>query len=229
MFLIISFLFVFCANFLQADNIAVRIITSPEVENQSEGYQSNNLPQQRGIWIDSNHSIYSPHITKRSIRKITQSGNIFSVTTSSNIRKERFPTHVVGDSSKNVLYINDGQQIWKHHLHLNNTDHFAGSLTSGFAGDGGPAIYCRLNRPSGMWFASSGELFIVDTNNHRIRTISIDNRITTIVGSISSNAGGYSGDGGFATLGELDSPTSVYVDSEEIFTLRITEIMSFER
>ena len=40
--------------------------------------------------------------------------------------------------------------------------------SAGFAGDGGPAVLARLNRPHTVVVSPSGELYISDTNNHRI-------------------------------------------------------------
>jgi uncharacterized protein (TIGR03437 family) len=49
---------------------------------------------------------------------------------------------------------------------------FAGSGGAGFAGDGGPALQALFNGPRGMTVDSSGNLYIADSNNRRIRKIS---------------------------------------------------------
>ena len=83
----------------------------------------------------------------------------------------------------------------------------AGNGTAGF-GDG-PALNAELNSPSGIAFDSSGNLYIADTNNHRIRKLS-NGTITTVAGN--GNAG-FAGDGGAATSAELHSPYGVALDS----------------
>lgn len=44
-------------------------------------------------------------------------------------------------------------------------------LTAGFAGDGGQSTLAELNFPSGLFGASSGNLFVADTDNGRIREL----------------------------------------------------------
>jgi sugar lactone lactonase YvrE len=41
----------------------------------------------------------------------------------------------------------------------------------GFAGDGGPAANALLNNPHGIGFGRAGEIFIGDSDNHRVRVI----------------------------------------------------------
>ncbi len=49
----------------------------------------------------------------------------------------------------------------------------AGTGTTGFSGDGGPATSARLAMPQGIGFDASGDLFIADTFNHRIRRVKL--------------------------------------------------------
>src|SRR5438874_221493 len=92
----------------------------------------------------------------------------------------------------------------------------AGNGSPGYSGDGGPAINAQLDNPSGMAVDSTGNLFIADTRNQRIRKVSSDGIITTVAGNASCSsgycAGGYSGDGGLASNAQLNYPTGVAVD-----------------
>jgi hypothetical protein len=57
----------------------------------------------------------------------------------------------------------------------------AGSGAFGFAGDGGPAINAQLNGPGSMAVDSAGNLLFVDSANGRIREVSPDGAISTVV------------------------------------------------
>lgn len=86
----------------------------------------------------------------------------------------------------------------------------AGSGTSGFSGDGGPAREAELNEPRDIAVDRYGTIYIADTKNHRIREINpATGVIQTVVGSGSK---GYSGDGGSALNANLNSPKGVCLD-----------------
>ena len=76
-------------------------------------------------------------------------------------------------------------------------------------GDGGPAISALLERPSGIAVDSSGNLYIADTSDYRVRKVSAGT-ITTVAGN---GTNGFSGDGGPATRASLAQPLGVAVDS----------------
>ena len=86
----------------------------------------------------------------------------------------------------------------------------AGKSSSGYFGDGGAATNARLSYPYGIAVDASGNLFIADYNNNRIRKVDSNGMITTVAGNGSS---GYSGDGGAATNASLYYPSGVAVDA----------------
>jgi hypothetical protein len=83
----------------------------------------------------------------------------------------------------------------------------AGDGTRGYGGDGGPATSAQLAGPGDIAVGPSGDLYIADGGNARIRKVGTDGIITTIAGT---GAPGFSGDGGPATSAQL-SPRSLAV------------------
>ena len=80
-----------------------------------------------------------------------------------------------------------------------------------FSGDGAVALNARLNRPADVVVDSLGNLYIADTQNHRIRKVDNKGIITTIAGTGTAN---YSGDGGPATLATLNTPSGLTIDGK---------------
>ncbi len=94
----------------------------------------------------------------------------------------------------------------------------AGYLGSpNYGGDGGPATSAFLYYPSGVTVDSFGNLFIADTYNSLIREVNAATGVITTVAGNTADAGlgegFYGGDGGPATLGLLNLPYGVAVDS----------------
>jgi len=86
----------------------------------------------------------------------------------------------------------------------------AGNGTAGYSGDGGAATIAELSNPYSVAVDASGNLFIADESNQRIREVGTNGFITTVAGN---GTPGYSGDGGAATNAELRSPWGVAVDA----------------
>ena len=59
----------------------------------------------------------------------------------------------------------------------------AGDGFAGFRGDGGPASQARLNTPYGIAADSSGNLYVADLGNNRVRKIGSDGTISTVNGT----------------------------------------------
>ena len=76
----------------------------------------------------------------------------------------------------------------------------AGNGTYGYSGDGGPAIEAQLRNPRSVAVDASGNLYIADRFNYRIRKVDTSGNITTVAGS---GIPGYSGDGGPATVAQI--------------------------
>jgi sugar lactone lactonase YvrE len=85
----------------------------------------------------------------------------------------------------------------------------AGNGTLGFSGDSGPPTTAELFNPTGVAVDGSGNIFIADTGNSRVREVS-GGVINTVAGT---GVAAFSGDGGPAISARLASPQRVFVDS----------------
>ena len=86
----------------------------------------------------------------------------------------------------------------------------AGNGAYGYSGDGGAATSAEFRNPYGVAVDASGNLYIADRNNYRVRMISTSGVITTAAGNGNCC---YGGDGGPATRAQLYLPTGVAVDA----------------
>lgn len=100
---------------------------------------------------------------------------------------------------------------------VRRVDHRTGMITTvagtgeeGFSGDGGPATQASLNRPYGITIDAKGNLYIADSNNHRIRRVDGGTGIITAVAGTGEK--GFSGDKGPATQAALNGPHVVELD-----------------
>ena len=118
----------------------------------------------------------------------------------------RTPACVAFDASGN-MYIADANN---NRIRMVNTagiiSTFSGIGTAGYTGDGGQATAAELHYPDGVAVDASGNVYIADASNNRIRTVSTAGIISTFAGN---GTAGYTGDGGQATAATLNSPAGL--------------------
>jgi hypothetical protein len=85
----------------------------------------------------------------------------------------------------------------------------AGTGVAGSKGDGGPATSARLDTPTDVVVDGTGNVFIADFGNHKVRKVSPSGTISTVAGT---GVAGSSGDGGQATAAKLTSPAGLDLD-----------------
>jgi RHS repeat-associated protein len=138
-----------------------------------------------------------------------------------------FPQDVAIDAQGN-LYIADSNNLRIRKVDTNGIiTTVAGGRYSGPLGDGGPATNAYLYKPSAVAADTQGNIYIVVTEQSRIRKVDTKGIITTVAGN---GTQGFSGDGGPATQARLDTPLKVAVDSQgnlyiaERYTHRIRKV-----
>jgi uncharacterized protein (TIGR03437 family) len=124
------------------------------------------------------------------------------------------PSGVAVDGAGNVYFADTGNQRIRK-ISNGTISTVAGNGTAGFSGDNGPATSAELNLqqssllPAGVAVDASGNLFIADSGNQRVRKVS-NGVITTVAGT---GTPGYGGDGGPAASAQLNNPSGIAIDT----------------
>ncbi|MDH4227569.1 MAG: hypothetical protein OEV59_07460 [Deltaproteobacteria bacterium] len=91
-----------------------------------------------------------------------------------------------------------------------NVSTFAGNGVTAYSGDGGSSASAQIANPEGLAVDSSGNVFIADTANNRVRKV---DAVTGVISTVAGNGtSGYSGDGGQAVNAQIFYPYDVVVD-----------------
>jgi hypothetical protein len=126
------------------------------------------------------------------------------------------PKTVVTDEEGRIYFIDQrNERVRMIDIDEDRTlDTIAGTGTRGYEGDGGDALEAQFSwdnsitpQPEGGLALRGSELYVSDTQNHRIRRIDLDSGvIDTVAGT---GEPGYSGDGGPAAEAEFNQPYDI--------------------
>jgi hypothetical protein len=125
------------------------------------------------------------------------------------------PTGVAADANGNVYISDTGHNTIRIASANGYIYNFAGGAVCSAAidtyGDGCPATQAAFSSPAGLAVDTAGNLFIADSGNNLVRKIAyVSGGITAAAGNGQS---GFGGDGGLATLAQLNGPLGVAVDA----------------
>lgn len=178
------------------------------------------LNQPMAVAVDSAGIVYIADTANQRIREIKANGDIATIGGngeegsdgdggSATSAQFNYPIGIALDSSGNV-YVADAYNYRVRKMTVSGSiSTVAGSGVSGFGGDGGKATSAQISFPTGLAVDSSGNLFIADYVNRRVREVKADGNITTIAGI---GTQGFSGDGGLATSAQFYLPAAVALD-----------------
>ena len=195
------------------------------------------LNQPHGVAVDSKGNVYIADSLNNRIRKIDTSGTITTLVGSDNKKGRpegpvetsvlKFPKSMFM-TADDVLYIcnSEGNTILRIDLKATpmSVKRVAGNLyAKRYGGDGGFARDAALNTPQGVWVRPDGTVYFSDSENHLVRKVTPDGKISTIAGDTeaarrAAETGQYpipsdsSGDGGPATAAHLNGPRGIAVD-----------------
>ena len=178
------------------------------------------LSEVEGLAIDRHGNIYIADTDNYRIRRVDPSGVIETIAGTGEWGTEgdggparnasMTPVYGIAADLDGNIYIAD---TWDDRIRKIDTagtiSTIAGTGEEGASGDGGPATSARLDKPRGVTVDTTGNVYIADSDNHRIRRVDRDGTITSIAGT---GEHGYSGDGGLATEAALSEPYAVMVD-----------------
>jgi uncharacterized protein (TIGR03437 family) len=171
-----------------------------------------------GVAVDASGNIYIADTANQRIRRVT-GGNISTIAGTSTagfsgdgaaaaLATFSSPQGVAVDASGNIYVADVNNNRVRRFVPGGNIATFAGTATS--IGDGGPSTQAILDQPASVAVDSSGNLYIADTGENRIRKVTPSGTITTIVGNGQAGRGG---DNGPAASATLSSPSGVAVDA----------------
>lgn len=178
-----------------------------------------------GIAVDSSGNVYVGDTGNLRLRKIDTSGNISTAAGTGSATyggdgglatNAQFtnPQQIVFDGAGNIYVSDSGTHRVRKIDTSGVVTTIAGTGAAGYSGDSGPATSAQLNTPLGIALDSSGNLYIADGNNNRIRKVDTGGTITTVAGD---GTGTYGGDNGPATSAQIFGPFGVAVYGTDLY------------
>jgi uncharacterized protein (TIGR03437 family) len=171
------------------------------------------------------------------IRKVGPDGRISTIAGNGNtgfsgdggpaLSASMTPLGLAMDANGNLFFSNFGSHRIRKIDRAGIVSTVAGTGKHGFSGDDGPALKASFAYPWGLAIGPSGDLFVADNENDRLRRITSDGRVVTVAGN-----GGFkfSGDGGPAAFASLNGPSGLAMDRQgnlfaaEVLNSRVRKI-----
>jgi sugar lactone lactonase YvrE len=177
-----------------------------------------NLPQ--GVVVNGSGALYIADASNARIRLMDVVGRITTLAGRGDVSDDGddkpatsislwLPSGVAVDGSGNLFIADTENNRIRRVDSAGRIATVAGTGVRGYDGDDKPATSAKLSRPSSVAVDESGNLFLADSSNSRIRRVDARGRITTVAGT---GVHGYDGDDKPATSAMLNFPRGVAVD-----------------
>ena len=152
-----------------------------------------------GIAVDDGGNVYISSEWANTVRRIDAETGIIETVAGLNAR--HYPSER-GDRRPGLQGIDGTTFGWEPGLGL-----------KGYHGDGGPATDAAFHHPEHLAFDSSGDLYVCDNSNNRVRKIDMrSGTITTVLGNGQPSS---NGDGGPATDASINMPDAICIDAHD--------------
>jgi sugar lactone lactonase YvrE len=198
------------------------------------------LSEPSGLAFDQAGNLYIADLANNVIRMVDTNGMI---TTFAGTGQNTFsgdggpaaqatlnqPTALVFDANGNLMIADTGNHTIRMIAPGGTITSFAGVGTQSAGGDEGPANQAGLNFPAGIAIDSSGNVYISDSGNNKIRYVTPDGNIHLFAGR---GTPGYGGDQGDPLRATFDFPTTLAIDAAgqlyitDYVNLRVRRIQS---
>ena len=195
--------------------VAVNGTITTVAGNGTAGFNADNIPATgselnypTGVAVDVTNNLFIADYSNQRIRKVNALGTISTVagTGSSGYSgdggsptsaKINSPSGVVLDAAHNLFIVDYGNQCIRKVGTNGIITTVAGTGTNGFSGDGGSATNANLSSPQGLAVDGTGNYYIADSGNNRVRKVGTNGIIATVAGRALN-------DGDFATNATLN-------------------------
>ncbi|GAA0366997.1 NHL repeat-containing protein [Streptomyces blastmyceticus] len=175
-----------------------------------------------GVAVDKDGNLYIADRSNHRVRKVAPNGIITTIAGNgqagyvsdggpATATPLNSPDGVAVDKDGNVYIADRANHRVRKVTRSGIITTIAGNGQAGYVSDGGPATATPLSSPYGLTVDRSGNLYISDHGNHRVRRVTPNGIITTVAGN---GQGGYVSDGGPATATKLYYPQGLAVDAE---------------
>lgn len=174
-----------------------------------------------GIAIDGIGNLYICDANNMRIRKVNTAGIITTIAGigtggysgdggQATAAKLNGPGLVTLDAVGNIYIIDYGNNRIRKVNTAGIINTFAGNGLNGYSGDGGQATAASFSQPSGIAIDATGNVYVADRLNYRIRKVDVNGIVSTFVGT---GINGFTGDGGLACAAKINGPTGGSFDA----------------